>query len=248
MPERRRLRYGLISAVAGAACLALATPAWAAGTVSLSQSGVPAVLTAAADPSGANGTVKIDGLAFDDGIDNEPHVTCSFEADFFNFDNDERVNVVFTAQPPTGPGTELLRQNNVLVSDDPAGGGKPDPDNTFTFSVTQLGLGAYEPQPQQGYHVKLTVERIGAPGAGKHKVFWIKPCAASGGNASGAPGSGASGDSGAPTPGSSNGAPTGSGGLPITGAPVGSIALLGAATVAAGAGLLIWRRRRTITG
>lgn len=32
------------------------------------------VPAAAADPPGNNGTIKIDGLAFDDAPDNEPHV------------------------------------------------------------------------------------------------------------------------------------------------------------------------------
>ncbi len=140
--------------------------------------GAPALATAApaGDPPGANGTLKIDGLAFDSGIDNEPHVTCEFQVKFFNFDENESANIVFTVHPPTGSDTELLRLDNELVSDDAAGGGAGDPDETFTFSVDQLGLDAYTPQPQQGFHVKLTVERIGAPGAGKHKVFWIEPC------------------------------------------------------------------------
>jgi len=130
----------------------------------------------AGDPPGANGTVKIDSIAFDEGIDNEPHVTCEFRVNFFNFDDDERANIVFTAHPPTGAGTELLRRNNQLVSDDPAGGGAPDPDESYAFSASQLGLDAYTPHPKQGYHVKVTIERIGAPGAGKHKVIWVAPC------------------------------------------------------------------------
>src|SRR5262245_45424926 len=124
-----------------------------------------------ADPPGANGTVKIDGLEFDGGIDNEPHVTCQFAVDSFNFDEDEHANIVFTVQPPTGKETELLRLDNKLISDDPAGGGAPDPDATFQFTAADLGLDAFTPQPQQGFHVKLTIERLSAPGAGKHKVF-----------------------------------------------------------------------------
>jgi LPXTG-motif cell wall-anchored protein len=227
MSEHRRVRSVLISAAAGAACLALATPAWAASTDSLRQS--------ATDPAGANGTVKIDGVPLDDGIDNEPHVTCDFEVDFFNFDEGERANIVFTVHPPTGSDTELLRRDNVLVSDDPASGGKPDPDKTFAFSATQLGLDAYDPHPQQGFHVKLTVERIGAPGAGKHKVFWIEPCK---GEASSPP---------PPPPSTPESPPGGGGGLPVTGPAVGGIALLGGAMVAGGAALLIIRRRRDLT-
>ena len=54
-------------AVALAGCLALAglaTPAFA-------------------DPPGNNGTVKIDGDAFDDDPNNEPHVGCTFQVDFY---------------------------------------------------------------------------------------------------------------------------------------------------------------------
>jgi LPXTG-motif cell wall-anchored protein len=221
MPKRRHLPSVLISTAAGAACLALATPAWAA-----------------ADPPGANGTVKIDGVPLDNGIDNEPHVSCDFEVDFFDFDKGERANIVFSVQSPTGQRTELLRRDGVLVSDDPASGGKPDPDETFRFSATQLGLAAYTPHPKQGYHVKLTVERIGAPGAGKHKVFWVEPCEAS--TPPSTPGS--------PPPGGGNGGTAGGGGLPVTGTAVGSIALLGGAMVAGGAALLLIRRRRDTTG
>jgi hypothetical protein len=158
--SRSAVRLAIGAAICGVGVLTAATIATAAP----------------GDPPGANGTVKIDGLAFDNGIDNEPHVTCEFQVDFFNFDDDEFANIVFTVQPPTGQEAELLRRDNQLVSNDPAGGGNPDPDETFAFDATQLGLDAYTPLPQQGFHVKLTIERIGAPGAGKHKVFWIEPC------------------------------------------------------------------------
>ena len=167
MPYLRSLRRSnplLIAAAAGI------------GIAGVITAGSLAAATPAGDPPGANGTVKIDGLPFDDGIDNEPHVTCEFLVKFFNFDENEHVNIVFTVHPPTGSDTELLRRDNVLVSDDPAGGGAGDPDFTFPFSADDLGLGAYTPHPQQGFHVKLTIERIDAPGAGKHKVFWVEPC------------------------------------------------------------------------
>ena len=41
---------------------------------------------AQADPPGNNGTVKIDGVEFDDHPDNEPHVGCEFQVDFYGFD------------------------------------------------------------------------------------------------------------------------------------------------------------------
>ena len=40
-----------------------------------------------------------------------------------------------------------------------------------------LALSAYPVHPQQGYHVKLTVNADGSQGADtKHKVFWVGPC------------------------------------------------------------------------
>lgn len=227
MFEPRRVRIGAMLAVAGAACLIATAPAWAAAPP--------------ADPAGANGTVKIDGREFDPHIDNEPHVTCDFRVNFFNFDEGQRANIVFTAQPPTGRKIELLSLDNVLVSDDPATGGANDPDASFEFSASDLGLDNFSPHPQQGFHVKGTVELIGGPGAGKHKVFWVEPCVSTK----------------SPTPSESQptssspsvgGAVAGGGGaLPITGASVTGMAALGGALVAGGAALLFLRRRRDIT-
>ncbi len=42
--------------------------------------------TANAIPPGNNGTIKIDGAAFDDAPNNEPHVGCTFQVDFYGFD------------------------------------------------------------------------------------------------------------------------------------------------------------------
>ena len=38
------------------------------------------------NPPGNDGTVKIDGLDFDRHPNNEPHVGCTFEVDFYGFD------------------------------------------------------------------------------------------------------------------------------------------------------------------
>lgn len=156
---------------------------------------------------------------------------------FFNFDNDERANIVFAVHPPTGASKQLLRRDNVLVSDDPAGGGAPDPDKTFAFSASQLGLVGY-PAARQGYHVKLTVERIGAPGAGKHKVFWIEPCQPASHETSPAVDTTAGAQ---PLNGGAGGS------LPLTGPSVAGMAVLGGTLIAAGATLWVLRRRRRIT-
>jgi LPXTG-motif cell wall-anchored protein len=217
----------LISAAAGAACLALATPVWAA----------------AGDPRGANGTVKIDGVELNEGTANEPHVSCNFNVEFFGFDQDQRADIVFEAQPPTGS-TELLRRDNVLISDDPAGGAKGDPDASIPFSADQLGLDAFTPHRNQGFHVTLTVDLIGVPGAGKHKVYWMRLCEEL---PSSPPGSPPPSTPGNPPSSGAVGGAAGGGGLPVTGPAIGGIALLGGAMVAGGAALLILRRRRDIT-
>ncbi|HEX5598132.1 MAG TPA: hypothetical protein VFX61_19270 [Micromonosporaceae bacterium] len=166
MRQRRLLRPALITAAVGAACLAFAAPALAA------PPGTPP-----ADPPGANGTIKIDGQPFDNGNDNEPHVTCNFRVTFSGFDEGQRANIVFNIHPPSGNGgAELLRLDNVLVSDDAAGGGQ-DRDKVFTFSANQFKLNPYRAHPKQGYHIKLNVDLLETPGRGKHKVFWLKSCA-----------------------------------------------------------------------
>src|SRR5215217_3796725 len=82
------------------------------------------VLPAAADPPGNNGTVKIDGVAFDDHPNNEPHVGCTFEVDFYGYDEgDLNATVTFTSHPPTGDGDVLLTDTVDIGEDDNSGGG-----------------------------------------------------------------------------------------------------------------------------
>ena len=125
------------------------------------------------DPRGNNGTVKIDGEAFDDGRGNEPHVGCVFQVDFYGFDAGDTASITFTGHAPTGGGL-LHSESGTRISDDAAGGGQ-DRDATLTFSVqNQLSeLLAVTPHPQQGWHVKLAVDVDSAPGGAKQKVFWI---------------------------------------------------------------------------
>ncbi|TAL21662.1 MAG: hypothetical protein EPN99_07150, partial [Frankiales bacterium] len=124
------------------------------------------------DPRGNNGTVKIDGEAFDDGRGNEPHVGCTFQVDFYGFDAGDTATITFTGHAPTGGG--LLHTESRTISTDAAGGGQ-DRDATFTYSVAdQLSeLRAVTPHPKQGWHVKLAVDVDSAPGGAKQKVFWI---------------------------------------------------------------------------
>jgi hypothetical protein len=121
-----------------------------------------------------NGTVKVDRNDFDDHPDNEPHVGCVFQIDFYGYEEgDVDALVTFEAQPPTGKG--ILLTDTVFIGEDPAGGGT-DLDASETYDIS-AALAGYTPHPQQGFHVKLTVNAEGSKGAdGKHKVFWVEGC------------------------------------------------------------------------
>jgi hypothetical protein len=134
------------------------------------------VAPAGPNPPGNNGVVKIDGEAFDDHPDNEPHVGCVFQVDFYGFDaGDLFADVTFEAHPPTGPVVVLLTDTVFIGEDDNSGGGSEaglDASETYT-----LDLSGIEPHPNQGWHVMLTVNADGAQGADvKHKVFWVTGC------------------------------------------------------------------------
>lgn len=156
---------GLVGLVAGAAALtgiAVAGPASAAPR----------------DPAGANGTITVDGAPFDTSPDNEPHVACAFQIDFAGFDEGDHVaEVDISVQPPTGRRASIVT-DTVFVGEDPAGGAN-DLDAERTYDLARA-LTAYEPHPEQGHHVKVTVEAPGRAGkiATKHKVFWVEGCEA----------------------------------------------------------------------
>ena len=139
------------------------------GTLSAGSAG-------AANPPGNNGTVKIDGLAFDDAPDNEPHVGCTFQVDFYGYDQGNlNAHVTFESHPPTGPVQVLLEDDVFIGEDDNSGGGSQaglDASETYTLDLTGI-----PPHPIQGNHIKLTVNAEGSQGADvKHKVFWVTGC------------------------------------------------------------------------
>ena len=148
-----------------------------AGCVALAGLATPAF---AQDPPGNNGTVKVDGVAFDDDPANEPHPDdCTFQIDFYGFDKGNLfADVTFETQSPTptGPDQVILETDRVFIGgDDNSGGGSQaglDASATYT-----LDFGDIEPQPNQGFHVKLTIDAEGSQGAdSKFKVFWVPPC------------------------------------------------------------------------
>jgi hypothetical protein len=150
-----------------------------AATVSLAGWGALALPAAAqpGDPGGNNGTVKITPRAEDDGIpQNTPHVSCAFDIEWYGFDEGADVvsSVSFTMQAPTSDaGLSHTEPALVFVGGDPAGGGT-DLDGEATYTLAFTGT----PDPQQGFHVKVTVRTPGSHGADtKQKVFWVSPCA-----------------------------------------------------------------------
>ncbi|HEY1116692.1 MAG TPA: hypothetical protein VGE43_03240, partial [Acidimicrobiales bacterium] len=131
------------------------------------------------DPAGNNGTVKIAELGEMDGIpNNSPHPGCTFQVEWYGFDEGEDVvsTVTFAAQAPTSDvvigGTE---PSQVPVGGDAASGAGTETglDAVQAYTLTFDG----QPHPQQGYHVKLTVATPGSIGNDtKTKVFWVAPC------------------------------------------------------------------------
>jgi hypothetical protein len=142
----------------------------------VSSLAVTQLASAGPNPPGNNGTIKVDDSPFDDAPDNEPHVGCTFQIDFYGYDEgDLDATVTFEAHPPTGDRQLLLTDTVFIGEDDNAGGGSEaglDASQTYTLDLTGI-----EPHPNQGVHVKLTINAEGSKGADvKHKVFWVSGC------------------------------------------------------------------------
>jgi len=148
----------------------------AAGPASASKGG------SSGAPPGNNATIKINNVPVDN-VDNEPHITCPFRLSLYNFDSGSGVSnaavVTFVAQPPSG-------QNVVLppsVGDSAFAFPGPNTFQDYSFDPVAT-LGQLVKQPQQGYHVKVTVKvtstvpkgksgKSGTKVTTKHKVFWL---------------------------------------------------------------------------
>ncbi|MFC4785264.1 DUF7507 domain-containing protein [Nocardioides sp. MAHUQ-72] len=130
------------------------------------------------DPAGNNGTIKIAELADEGTPGNDPHLTgCSLTVEWYGFDQGSKIisQVDFEMQAPTKDvGLTVQGDTSVFVGGDAAGGGT-DLDGRKTYVLAFKG----QPQAQQGYHVKLTVETGGSQGNNsKSKVFWVQGCEA----------------------------------------------------------------------
>ncbi|MET0772119.1 MAG: hypothetical protein ABWZ82_03465, partial [Candidatus Limnocylindrales bacterium] len=101
---------------------------------SLTMAALAVSLAVAAPVSAApgnNGTVKIDGLDFSDHPNNEPHVGCMFEVEFFGFDSGVTADVIFEAHAPSG-------SVDVVIDDDVSLG--PDGKASVPYSRDVTGL------------------------------------------------------------------------------------------------------------
>ena len=81
----------------------------------------------------------------------------------------------FELQPPTGNGVLLV--DSTFIGGDPAGGGT-DLDGTLYEDLSgPIAASGATAHPNQGFHIRLTVEAQGSIGAmTKHKTFWVTDC------------------------------------------------------------------------
>jgi cell division septation protein DedD len=159
------------------AVTALVAAALGAGLVWVLPGALPGA-GAGPNPPGNNGTVKIDGVEFDTHPDNEPHVGCVFQVDFYGFDEgDLFADVTFDVWPPSGPMVTILEDTVDIGEDDNSGGGsEAGLDAQETYDLSGL-LDGFEQHPQQGWHIKLTINADGSQGSDlKHKTFWVTDC------------------------------------------------------------------------
>jgi hypothetical protein len=174
-----RYAHGLISvallaAGTGGAMLACSTTEGDGSTQSAQQG-----LKPPGDPPGNNGTVKIEEANSTDEIpENDPHVGCIFKIEFRGYDQgDLTATWSLASQEPSGKDIPVLN-GSVFIGGDPAGGAN-DLDGVVTVDLTKVDLVALglKEQPNQGFHLKLTVHAPGSIGNDtKYKVFWVGDC------------------------------------------------------------------------
>lgn len=123
---------------------------------------------------GNNGVVKVDARPFDDAPDNEPHVGCRLEIDFYGYDQGS-LDATYTLElkSPTRDGV-LVRGSTFIGEDRPGGGADLDASVRLDLEMA-LAASSAQSHSNQGFHVRLTVHAQGSIGADvKHKMFWTR--------------------------------------------------------------------------
>jgi len=127
------------------------------------------------DPIGHNGVVKVVGEGdVDDIPENNPHQGCRLGIEWYNYDQaDIWSTITFEMWSPTDATLTVDGPSSVFVGEDHAGGTKNDLDAREWYTLNADGLA----HPEQGFHVKVTVDTPGSRGTEKKsKVFWFQNC------------------------------------------------------------------------
>jgi hypothetical protein len=124
---------------------------------------------AASAAGGNNGTVKVADTDLG-GNANDPHLDCTFNIRWFDFDTSPVVaEVSIKQQAPTTDGTMTVTGTTSLVFT-PSSATGLDHEEWYTLAFTGTPAA-------QGFHVKITVDTTSSNGSlVKHKTFWVGPC------------------------------------------------------------------------
>ena len=146
-------------------------------------SGLVALLGLTAGPSyasGSAGDVKVSNTSLDSIPNNDPHQSCVFNLEFYNFDlNSPDATYTLSLVSPTGSGV-LKTENDVVVGGGPMGGyDKLDAVRKVDLTGA-AGFSGVTPA-SQGFHVSLDVTDAGLQGGAKSKTFWVSGDCAGGG-------------------------------------------------------------------
>ena len=143
------------------------TGAVVAGVALAGLVAAPAVATGKDDP-GNNGTVKIEGLDFDAIPNNAPHQGCTFNVEWYGFDETAESTVTFELQKPTaGDGYDLEVEGKSPVDVGGDGGSGAGTETGFdareTYTLTPTG-GAHAKQGEK------VLSHLRAAGAHRHQL------------------------------------------------------------------------------
>lgn len=187
-PRPRGRTAAWLTSVLGAALLVLGGTT-ATASAGETPSGTPEDTTtrsASTHPGapGNNGTVKVgDETDLDEERpENDPHLPCTFDVQWYGYDSGWgplTAEVAFSLQAPTdeAAGVAMTLESGNTSPTFTGNGGQPGAgdgrDHLEWYTLAFTG----EPHPQQGYHVRVTVDTPHSKGSTtKSKVFWVGPC------------------------------------------------------------------------